>query len=144
MYTLKDLDNEIAEKVVWLEENNGAELHKDWLIQAVLKDHTAVHGDDSDMAICCMRDTVSNKVRAYFNKIKASADLDPQMLLPGFKHLQKRYSIERKKQRVIVEIHNMTFDELTEKADEYYAMSKGAAEHGDEIIRYRDAISQAV
>ena len=136
MYKITDIDTEIHNKVEWLEANNGAILHKDWLTQAVLSDHKDVFGEDADMATCCMRETVSIHVRTYFNKHKVGAEVDPQLTLEGFDRLQKRYSLDRDGERVLVRVHDMLPEEIIAKAEEYEAMGKACIEHADELRRF--------
>lgn len=138
-YTVRDLDIEIAKKVWWLEENNGHEIHKSWLIQAILEDHVDVHGEDSDFALCGAREMVRSRVERHFRTVKADdagEAEDPQGILPGYEYLQKRYIVPRNGEQVMVRVGAMTREELMAKAEEHRRMGEGHYRHADEIERF--------
>ncbi len=142
MYTIKELESEIAVDCDELVSNG--ETPKNWVIQSVLKSHSDVHGDDADMALCCMRETVASRVNKHFSKIKAAEQETPQMPLPGFEKLQQRYVITRDKEQSIVSIYHMTDEELEAKAEELEAMAEGCLKDADEIRKFRTQRQQVV
>lgn len=146
MYSIGDLDKEIKAKVLWLEENNGRVLHKQWLINAVTGDHPQIVGDDADFALLCVRTTVTERVERLFREMKSdemAAEPDAQMTLPGYKHLQRRYFVERDGERVGVLVWDVTDIELVAKAREHRAMGKAHFAHADEIDRFIEARSNS-
>lgn len=146
MYTLKALDAEIVAKVEWLEANNGIAIHKKALVEMIQSDHEDIKGEDADFALCCVYDTVSDRVEVYFRNVKVneSESSDGQMLLPGFKHLQKRYNIQRDSESVLVRIQDMTDAEIGRKESELRMMAIGLMAHADELHRFLDERAQGV
>lgn len=138
MYTEAMIDKEIKKKVAWLEAQNGKELHKGWLINAVIQDHADINGEDADFAICCARLTIRSRVESYFRKIKENEKdpTDEQMIFPGYKRLQKRYIVDRDTELVAVSILDMTDEEIRSKAEEHRKMGAGHYEHADELMRF--------
>lgn len=137
--TLKELVAEIAAKVEWLQEHNGATIHKQWLITAVLADHDRIQGDDRDFALCCARYAIEQQVDRYFRSIKQNEeDQTEQQLLPGFERLQKRYICERNDEQMIVMVEDMTDAELDLKASQHRQMGDGHYKHADELIRFKE------
>jgi hypothetical protein len=63
--------------------------------------------------------------------------------LPGFKHLCRAYSVERKGELMIVPIGMMTSSERQARAQLYFKLSIGCAEHARELQRYDRRISGA-
>lgn len=137
MYTMAMIDEEVKDKVRWLEEQNGKELHKGWLINAVIQDHADIKGEDADFAICCARLAIRSRVESYFRKIKENENdpTDEQMIFPGFKRLQKRYIVERD-ELVAVSVLDMTDAEIKAKAEEHRRMGAGHFEHANELMQF--------
>ena len=134
MYSLKELDGEISQACDELVTNG--QTPKSWVTEYVMKAHSQVFGVDADMALCCMRETVASHVNKHFSKLKAAEEGKPQMPLPGFERLQRRYVITRDNQQTIVSVYDMTDEELEEKAEEMQAMAKGCLKHADELRRF--------
>lgn len=135
MYAIKDLDSEVSMKAEEMVTNG--EMPKNWLVLAVMKDHTDLHGDDALMALCCMRETVATRVNKYFSAVKAAEEETPQIPLPGFERLQRRYVIRRNKEQTIVSVYSMTDEELENKAVEMEAMAEGCLKHADELRKFK-------
>lgn len=136
MYSIKDIESELEQKVLWLEQNNGSVLSRDWLKNAVMSDHSDIHGEDADMAMCCMEMIVAQCAREYFRRFKSTPETDPMMVFPGFEHLQIRYALKRDNDLVAVRVHDMTDDELKQKAIAYRAMGNACIAHANEIERF--------
>lgn len=138
MYTMAMIDEEVKDKVRWLEEQNGKELQKAWLVNAVIQDHADINGEDADFALCCSRSAVKSRVESYFRKIKENENdpTDEQMIFPGFRRLQKRYIVDRNTELVAISILDMTDDEIRNKAEEHRKMGAGHYEHADELIQF--------
>ncbi|MHC4687783.1 MAG: hypothetical protein ACYTEW_26275 [Planctomycetota bacterium] len=142
MISIGELDKEIKAKVEWIEKNNGDVLQKDWLQQAVMKDHDDVAGEDADFALCCMHYTVKARVEKHFRDIKENENTgaDSQMNLPGYEHIQKRYIFERNGDRVAVPVQLMTLEEFKMKIGEHRKMGAGHYAHADELERYMEQL----
>lgn len=136
MYSIKDLESDIAQAAEALVTNG--ETPKTWVVQSVLRAHSDVQGKDADMAICCMQETVASRVNKYFSKIKASEEERPQIPLPGFERLQRRYVITRNDEQTIVSVYHMTDEELELKAQEMESMAEGCMQHADELRRFKE------
>lgn len=109
-----------------------------WLIHEVVNQHPNIEGDDEDFYRCCAFGHVAARVReALRREAQRDNSEDRQLLLPGWSHLHRRYSIERNDQQMIVPIEAMTDLELEKKAAEYIRQSDGLRSHADEINRYR-------
>jgi len=142
--TLREVTNEIAAKVAWLEEHNGATIHKKWLVGAILGDHEGIEGPDAEFALCCARFTVEQHVDKYFRTVRQNEeDQMEQDLLPGFERLQKRYICERDGEQMIVKIHDMTDDEIDAKVAQHRLMGDGHYRHADELLRFKSDKKQA-
>lgn len=147
MYTVPKIDDEIAAKVVWLEQNNGDVLHKDWLINAVMADHKDISGEDADFALCTARFTVQVRVERYFRDIKENETAekpDAQLTLPGYERLQRRYLVERGAEQVAVSPWQMTEAEIDSKAEQLRSFARGMFDHANELLRFKEARRQKV
>ena len=72
----------------------------------------------------------------------ASVSKSGMMLLPGFKHLQRGYPVERDGELIIVPIALMTSIERRARAEQYRKMAVGCEEHADELDRYDDLMPE--
>lgn len=137
-YSIKDLQEEIAKKIEWLQRNNGATLHPDWITNAVIADHPHISGEDKDFYTCCSRAEVRNETRRQLNRYRAKPDAepDPQLTLEGFDRLQQYYLVDRDETQVAVRIDQLTDEEIYAKAAEYEAMGRGCFQHAQELYRY--------
>ena len=138
MYSLRDLQNEICAKIKWLQENNGAVLHPDWITQAVMKDHAEIEGADADFHLCISRLYVRKEVTQQLNKTDAIPKLDePQQLtLEGYEYVQKYYVIKRGDDLVSVRVDALTYEEGKKKAMSYIRLGAQCNAHGEELLRY--------
>lgn len=134
-YTEKDLIVEI-ESVI---EGQECAFEQSWLATAIMQRHTGIEGPDKEFFILCGWGFVKSTIRSVMRKLKPdpSQETDAQLVLPGYKHLQKRYCIERHNQPWVVPVNELTNHELALKEKEYMAMAAGCMEHAEELRRYR-------
>lgn len=144
MYTHKDLEQEVCAKVAALREEGVETMHPDWIAQAIITDHSDIHGEDADFYLCCSRRDVRAEVRRQLNRMKPAPEpeSDNQLTLEGFERLQEYYLVTRDREQLAVRIDLLTDAELEEKALELEAMATGCREHAAELRRYR-SIRQA-
>ena len=139
-YTIGDLDREIDSKAQEMLDNNGKHIHKGWLVNAVMRDHDSITGDDADFAVCLAHAHVTKRVEHYFRRIKEAEQeggTDDQLILPGYEKLQRRYIVTRDEAQVGIDVWDLTDDELDAKAHEHRAMGRGHFQHADELDRFR-------
>ena len=110
-----------------------------WVAHQVIREHQNIDGDDKDFWLTVgsreIRSAVQKAVSAY--KIKPDADEpDAQLLMPGFRHLQRAYLVGRQGEQTVVRIERMADHELVAKAGELHVMAAGCVEHASEITRY--------
>lgn len=120
-------------------------VNRGWLEHDVLSRHPLPPIADRDFNILCRREAVSKAVREVLRDLKLAAD-DPESVsgtgtlpLPGYKHLQQGYPIERDGELVIVPITLMTRAERGDRVSLYRKMAVGCQEHADELERYGEA-----
>jgi hypothetical protein len=107
-----------------------------WIVQLVLKKHWEIL-PLSDFSTFARHEIVNDEVARCVRRFKdPRPDEMAQLVLPGFKHLQKAYRIARNSESMIVPVTAMTDDELLAKVQEHRAMASGHNEHADEIVRY--------
>lgn len=102
--------------------------------QAGLSEH-----DDRNFWTHCGHQEVRDQVRAVIGKRykNTGQPADEQLVLPGFRHLQKHYLVERGGDEVAVPIDTMTDEELDAKSELYRSMGLACFQHADEIQRYK-------
>ena len=110
----------------------------DWLTTLVVEAHADLKGNDADWYEFCAYGYIRGAVRKIINATKAISgnETDEQLLLPGFKRLQKFYALEREEKPIFVPIAQMSDQEIEEKILEYEAMAVGCKEHARELRRY--------
>jgi len=142
-YTLTELEREIVAKIELEKASGNQEIVADWVAHSVMAEHREIVGDDSEFHTCCSYRTVRETTRKVMSAYQKGEVKDAsQTTLDGFEYLQTHYVITRDigkhAQQMMVAITALTYDELTVKAGEHYAMQKAHGKHGDEIIRFRD------
>lgn len=111
-----------------------------WLVKDVLDRHPLPLIRDHDFNLTCRHIAVGECAREVLRNLKLAAD-DPKKVsgsgtLPGFKHLQQGYPIERDAEITIVPIDQMTRPERLERARQYRSMARGCIAHARELERY--------
>jgi len=112
----------------------------DWVTQEIVSHHDAGDGPDSDWflfhAFRHVRNMVREVLRRYTLDPETAAHPDPQMVLPEWERIQRRYLNIRNGEPVIVAIEAMTAEEGEAKAQELERMGRGCFEHAQELRRY--------
>lgn len=137
-YTEKDLTDEIEQLI----ETKQCAIEQSWLAKAIMQRHTAgIEGPEKEFFVLCGWGFVKSAIRGVIRKLKPDPleDIDPQLVLPGYTCLQKRYCVVRDDKSWIVPIHELTDHELISKEKEYLAMADGCEAHAKELKRYRMA-----
>lgn len=80
--------------------------------------------------------TIVGSVNRKRKKQEESPDADRQLVLAGFKRLQRSYSIQRNGEDIIVASTKMTRAEWGTKRAQLAAMKNGLGEHIEEIDKY--------
>ena len=138
MFSEKELIAEVAERVEsGLEE--GRPVQAASLANAVISRHERIEGRDKDFYLTCAWSHVRVVVRQVLRRYKGEPEVEPdrQIVMPGFKRLQRGYLLERDKESVLVRIDQLTHAELDEKAEEYERMGEGCRLHALELRRYK-------
>ena len=145
-YSIRDLRTEIRDIIAATLAANQKVI-KAWLITDILKQHPLGVIRDREFNVLCRYEAISRVTRDVLADMKLAAD-DPasvsksgMMLLPGFKHLQRGYPIERDGELMIVPIALMTSVERRARAQQYRKMAVGCEEHADELDRYDDLLA---
>jgi len=140
-YSPGDLRREIRD-VVAADLEAGREINRGWLVHALLSKHPLGAIKDRDFNVLCRQSAVVDAVREVLRDLKF-AERSPeavsgsgQLPLPGFKHLQRGYPVDRDGDSIIKPIQVMSDEELLAKAEVYETMADGCREHADELRRY--------
>lgn len=137
MFSEKDLIKEIWEVVDEIT-NSGAEPPKSWITRGVLKRHPAPEGPDQELFHFSLQETVGRAVRRAMGRLKAKEDQMDQheLLMPGYKRLQRFYLVPRDDEHVVVRLENMSCADIDAKIAEYQSMAEGCRQHVQELRRY--------
>lgn len=137
-YSSKELRREIKNIVVGRLER-GDSIIRAWLVREVLVQHPLPEMEDVDFNELCRNIAVVQEVRHVLRELKLSSEKEEgvsgagELPLPGYKHLQRGYPIERDGEIVIVPIFAMSRQEIEERAEKYMAMAKGCEAHAEEL-----------
>jgi hypothetical protein len=139
-YSLGDLETEITQKIEEQKQIGCGRINADWVAHAVMEAHQNIEGDDRDFHLVCSFRTVRETTRRVMGKYrKNEISIDPQMTMDGFEYLQTHYVVtDSSGDQVMVHVFQMTYQELTEKAEEHEASAKAHAQHARELYRLRD------
>jgi hypothetical protein len=118
--------------------DSGIAVRVDWFTQEILTLKCEIEGDDTDFYVACavgfIKDTVKRCIGDY--KPKASSVADAQMVMDGFDHMQKAYTVDREGETVLVPVQHLTSVEIEGRAAELEAMAKGCIAHARELRAY--------
>lgn len=116
----------------------GIVIRVDWFTQEILSMKSDFEGEDADFYVACavdfIKDTVARTVGAYAPK--AATATDRQIVMDGFDHMQKAYTVMRDGEQVLVPVQHLTDDEIEARAAEYEAMAKACIAHAKELRAY--------
>jgi len=138
MRSKTDVTNEIR-KMVSDRVDAGLIVRVEWLTTEILSMKSEINGRDADFYVACgvdfIKDTVKRCIGQY--QPKASAATDAQIVMDGFDHMQKAYSILRDGETVLVPVDMLTDEEIEAREAELEAMARGCIAHAKELRRYR-------
>lgn len=101
-------------------------------------EHLTITGDDAAWAQVRIHDNVRDAVRESLRRYRDTNDSTvEQLLLPGYRFLQRAYLIERGEGPVIVVTADVPDDELDAKAAMHDRASQGHSEHAAELRAYK-------
>jgi len=138
---ISDLFNEVRE-FVDAKLAQGVAVRSQFLALEIMGNHHLAEGSDTEFYQLCAIETLRAQCRKVLSSFKVSAELpsdeDPQRILPGYQRLQWGYMLVRESESIVVPTDQITYEEFTEKAEEYYKASIGQEAHAKELLRYRD------
>jgi hypothetical protein len=110
-------------------------------VGSLIKSHGGISGDDARWYSDCAFIAVWNAVTKYHRTVKAAEEsptVEQRELFPGYRRLQRRYSVERSSERYIVPVEELTDAEIDTKIAEHYRQSEGHRLHAQELERFKD------
>lgn len=140
-YSEGDLRREVH-AVIEEHVNAGRVVRRAWVANGIIMRHPLA--ETAEFHRLCAMKAVNDTVAEVLRDMKRKDHDDPEYVsgtgtLPGFKHLCKAYSIDRRGEIVLVPIGMLTRSELLARAQLYFAMAEGCHAHGQELLRYADA-----
>lgn len=112
---------------------SGVAVRVEWLTTEILSMKDKIDGDDADFYIACGTDFIKQTVKRVIGEYKPAPHTSAQIVMDGFDHLQKAYTVSRDNETTLVPVHMLTDEELEVRALEYEAMAKGCIAHAKEI-----------
>ena len=138
MRSKRDVTGEIR-KLVSDKVEAGLVVRVEWLTTEILSTKSDIQGDDADFYVACgvdfIKDTVKRCIGHY--QPKAASEPDRQIVMDGFDHMQKAYTVERDSETVLVPVDMLSDDEIEARALELEAMARGCIAHAKELRAYR-------
>lgn len=115
-----------------------------WVTKCVMETRADIFGGDADFYRDCAARDITRLVRSALGKYDADEVTPRDLLLPGFEHLCRAYSVTRNDEVMLVPVKLCTDLELAGRADELEKMAKGCRAHAREIREYLSArVSEA-
>lgn len=119
----------------------GEVIRVDWFTSEILALKSQIEGHDADFYIACgvdfIKDTVKRCIGDY--KPKAEAVASAQIVMDGFTHLQKAYTVDREGETVLVPVDLLSDGEIEARASELEEMARGCIAHARELRGYQRA-----
>jgi hypothetical protein len=127
---------------------SGTETPVEWITTSFLNSRGEIGGEGAALYRYCTRAHVNRIVKRVVGKydVEARAVQDAQIVLEGFEHLQRAYTVPRDEKTVLVPISKCTDQELLIRADEYEKQAKGCRLHARELrsfVKARSGEAQA-
>lgn len=117
--------------------DTGVITRVEWLTAEYIESKGDVFGGDVPFYRVCalahVNEVVKKCVGKYDSKPAKSAG---QLVLPGFDHLQRAYTVTRDGAVLLVPVDLLTSAELLHRASEYDEMAKGCRAHAREIREF--------
>jgi hypothetical protein len=124
--------------------DSGVVTRVDWLSTEYLESKGDVSGGDLEFYRTCALAHVSEVIKKVVGKYDSKpARAETEVLLPGFEHLQRAYTIKRDGVHLLVPVDQLRPEELLTRAAEYDDMAKGCRAHARELREYVSAREQA-
>lgn len=128
--------------------DSGAEIPVEWITTSFLNSRGQINGEGAVLYRYCTRAHVNRIVKKVVGKydVEARAVQDDQIVLEGFEHLQRAYTVPREEKTVLVPIYKCTDHELLSRAEEYDKQAKGCRLHARELrsfVKSRNAAEAA-
>lgn len=117
-----------------------------WIVHEVIRRRDGIVGPDSDFYKLCGYEHVRDTTREVLRRCKekeGAAEPDQHDLFPGFKHIQRRYTIQRGEEQFVVRLENLDVEEIRGKARELRGMAAGCLAHAQELEDYIGIREQA-
>lgn len=111
----------------------GVIVRVEWLTTEIMAMKDKIEGEDADFYIACGVDFIKNTVSRVIGDYAPKPKQDVQIVMHGFDHLQKAYTVLRDEQVTLVPVTMLSDDELESRAQEYETMAKGCIAHAKEI-----------
>lgn len=108
---------------------------KSWIVKHLMDIHRESFADD--FAVQVAHDAFDAYARHYINRLKPRPEQDPQLVMPGFKHLQVRYVVNREGESTVVRTEQMSPEEFDAQIAQHEAHSAGHAIHADELRKFK-------
>lgn len=109
----------------------------EWLTAEYIETKPEVSGSDVPFYRTCALAHVNEVMKRCVGKYDAKpSKVESQLILPGFDHLQRAYTVRRDDAIHLVPIDMVSDDELLTRAVEYDDMAKGCRAHAREIREY--------
>jgi hypothetical protein len=114
----------------------GVIVRVDWFTAEILAMKCNVSGEDADFYIACGADVIRDTVKRCIGDYQPQATTSPQLVMDGFDHLQKAYTVDREGERVLVPVDLLTDQEIEARAAELEEMARGCIAHARELRGY--------
>lgn len=115
----------------------GVIVRVDWLTSEYIGTKSRANGEDMPFYRHCAHAHLNEVIRRVVGKYDARpVQEDRQLVLDGFEHLQRAYTVQRDGVKLLVPIDKLSDIELAARADEYDAMAKGCRAHAREIRKF--------
>src|SRR5262245_32771826 len=113
-----------------------------WAVSEIIRAHESVENSDREWWETCAQVAVYAAVSEVVRKIKAAEDepdseAEQESLFPGYRHLQRRYIVERNEDQVTVPVELLTDEEIDAKILEHERQSAGHLSHAQELMRFK-------
>lgn len=108
----------------------------DAIVYGVLDARSNIEGDDAPFYRVHAFQELKRVAKSVVGKYDAKETTADDLLLPGFQHLCKAYSMLRDGETVIVPVDQCTNNELKARAAQLDEMAKGCIAHALEIREY--------
>jgi len=137
----EDQMREVREVVAEMQARGDGQ--KPWMVKELCDRHDDIEGPDRDWHRICAYDAMDAAVREVVGAGKqkrAGRGDGPQQPdlpgLPGWTRLQRSYFVPRDGQSALVDIWDLTDDEIEAKACEHDAQSVGHTEHASQLRQF--------